>query len=173
MGWDRCRVLILERQAGGFLSAHRGHPGRLGNGRHGAGDGLREHGRRLGHRRRLYPEPRHRRQRLLRRVAGQRPGRGRGGRHPHPEPAQRGHQERAQRGPAVAAVGDAGGRSRARVHPESLEQHYTDMQDIEFTIQEGRLWMLQTRVGQRTGVAALNMAMDMLPEGLITTRGRC
>jgi pyruvate,orthophosphate dikinase len=49
-----------------------------------------------------------------------------------------------------------------------LERHDADMQDIEFTIQEGRLWMLQTRVGQRTGVAALNMAMDMLLEGLIT-----
>ncbi len=50
---------------------------------------------------------------------------------------------------------------------DKLEQHYTDMQDIEFTIQEGRLWMLQTRVGKRTGTAALNMAMDMLQEGLI------
>jgi len=48
-----------------------------------------------------------------------------------------------------------------------LEDHYTDMQDIEFTIQDGRLWMLQTRVGKRTGTAALNMAMDMLSESLI------
>ncbi len=49
----------------------------------------------------------------------------------------------------------------------TLEHHYRDMQDIEFTIQEGRLWMLQTRTGKRTGTAALNMAMDMLAEGLI------
>jgi len=49
----------------------------------------------------------------------------------------------------------------------TLEKHYRDMQDIEFTIQEGRLWMLQTRTGKRTGTAALNMAMDMLSEGLI------
>ncbi len=49
----------------------------------------------------------------------------------------------------------------------TLERHYRDMQDIEFTIQEGRLWMLQTRTGKRTGTAALNMAMDMLAEGLI------
>jgi len=48
-----------------------------------------------------------------------------------------------------------------------LETHYSDMQDIEFTIQNGKLWMLQTRVGKRTGTAALNMAMDMLSEGLI------
>ncbi len=50
---------------------------------------------------------------------------------------------------------------------KNLEAHFRDMQDIEFTIQDGRLWMLQCRVGKRTGVAALNMAMDMLLEGLI------
>jgi pyruvate,orthophosphate dikinase len=48
-----------------------------------------------------------------------------------------------------------------------LEKHFTDMLDIEFTIQEGKLWMLQCRVGKRTGTAALNMAMDMLAEKLI------
>ena len=50
---------------------------------------------------------------------------------------------------------------------DNLELHFHDMQDIEFTIQEGRLWMLQTRTGKRTGTAALNMAMDMIAEGLI------
>ncbi|OFY43945.1 MAG: pyruvate, phosphate dikinase [Bacteroidetes bacterium GWF2_40_14] len=50
---------------------------------------------------------------------------------------------------------------------KSLEKHFHDMQDIEFTIQDGKLWMLQCRVGKRTGMAALNMAMDMLSEGLI------
>ncbi|HPD96614.1 MAG TPA: pyruvate, phosphate dikinase, partial [Tenuifilaceae bacterium] len=49
----------------------------------------------------------------------------------------------------------------------TLEKAFTDMQDIEFTIQEGKLFMLQCRVGKRTGTAALNMAMDMLHEGLI------
>ncbi|MBQ0123971.1 MAG: pyruvate, phosphate dikinase [Bacteroidales bacterium] len=48
-----------------------------------------------------------------------------------------------------------------------LEQHFNDMQDIEFTIQESKLWMLQCRIGKRTGLAALNMAMDMLEEGMI------
>lgn len=48
-----------------------------------------------------------------------------------------------------------------------LEKHFKDMQDIEFTIQDGKLWMLQCRVGKRTGLAALTMAMDMLKEGLI------
>ncbi len=51
---------------------------------------------------------------------------------------------------------------------KKLEKHYKDMQDIEFTIQEGKLYMLQCRVGKRTGTAALNMAMDMLKERLIT-----
>ena len=48
-----------------------------------------------------------------------------------------------------------------------LENHYKDMLDIEFTIQEGTLYMLQCRVGKRTGVAALNMALDMLRENRI------
>lgn len=52
----------------------------------------------------------------------------------------------------------------------TLEKHYKDMQDLEFTIQENTLYMLQTRVGKRTGMAALNMAMDMLSEGLIDER---
>ncbi|MFA6101358.1 MAG: pyruvate, phosphate dikinase [Victivallaceae bacterium] len=50
----------------------------------------------------------------------------------------------------------------------TLENHYKDMLDIEFTIQEGVLYMLQCRVGKRTGTAALNMAMDMLKEKMIT-----
>jgi pyruvate,orthophosphate dikinase len=48
-----------------------------------------------------------------------------------------------------------------------LEQHYRDMCDTEFTIEQGKLWMLQTRVGKRTGRAALKMAVDMVGEGLI------
>ena len=50
---------------------------------------------------------------------------------------------------------------------DKLEAHYHDMQDIEFTIQDKNLYMLQCRSGKRTGVAALNMAMDMIAEGLI------
>ena len=50
---------------------------------------------------------------------------------------------------------------------ELLEQHYRDMQDIEFTVERGQLWMLQTRSGKRTAKAALKMAVDMTGEGLI------
>jgi pyruvate,orthophosphate dikinase len=49
-----------------------------------------------------------------------------------------------------------------------LEQHYRDMQDFEFTIQEGKLYMLQTRNGKRTGIAAVRVALQMVDEGLIT-----
>ncbi|NOX17576.1 MAG: pyruvate, phosphate dikinase [Chlorobi bacterium] len=48
-----------------------------------------------------------------------------------------------------------------------LEKHYTDMQDLEFTIQNGKLWLLQTRSGKRTGAAMVKIAMDMLKEKLI------
>ncbi len=50
----------------------------------------------------------------------------------------------------------------------SLEAHYRDMQDIEFTVQEGKLWMLQTRSGKRTARAALRIAVSMVEEGLIS-----
>ncbi len=49
-----------------------------------------------------------------------------------------------------------------------MEKHYRDMQDFEFTIQEGKLWMLQTRNGKRTGLAAVRVAMQMVDEGLFT-----
>jgi pyruvate, orthophosphate dikinase len=51
---------------------------------------------------------------------------------------------------------------------DRLEKHYRDMQDLEFTIEQGRLWMLQTRSGKRTAKAALKIAVDMANEGLIT-----
>ncbi len=50
----------------------------------------------------------------------------------------------------------------------TLEDHYRDMCDIEFTIEQGKLWMLQTRVGKRTAAAALRIAIEMVEEGLIT-----
>ncbi|MGA7268898.1 MAG: pyruvate, phosphate dikinase [Aestuariivirga sp.] len=55
-----------------------------------------------------------------------------------------------------------------RTHFDRLEQHYRDMQDMEFTIQDGKLWMLQTRIGKRTAKAALKIAVDMAEEGLIS-----
>ncbi len=51
----------------------------------------------------------------------------------------------------------------------TLERHFRDMQDIEFTIQQGRLWVLQTRNGQRGGLAMVKIAVDMVDEGLLTS----
>ncbi len=51
-----------------------------------------------------------------------------------------------------------------------LEKHYTDMQDLEFTVQDGKLWLLQTRSGKRTGAAMVKIAMDMMDEGLINKK---
>ncbi len=51
---------------------------------------------------------------------------------------------------------------------DRLEHHYRDMQDVEFTIERGKLWMLQTRTGKRTAQAAVKIAVDMVNEGLIT-----
>ncbi len=53
---------------------------------------------------------------------------------------------------------------------QKLERHYKDMQDIEFTIQNGKVWMLQTRSGKRTGTAAVRIAVDMVREGLLTEK---
>ncbi len=50
---------------------------------------------------------------------------------------------------------------------QKLENHYADMQDLEFTIQDGKLWLLQTRSGKRTGAAMVKISMDMLDEGMI------
>jgi len=53
---------------------------------------------------------------------------------------------------------------------ERLEKHYRDMQDLEFTIERGKLWMLQTRSGKRTAAAAVKLAVDMVREGIIDER---
>ena len=55
-----------------------------------------------------------------------------------------------------------------KAYAEKLEAHYRDMQDMEFTVERGKLWMLQTRDGKRTAPAALKIAVDMANEGLIT-----
>ena len=110
-----------------------------------------------GDRRLLHARPVDGRAGALRRVPRERAGRGRRRRHPH----------------AGAARGDAG-----RACPEAyeqlletmrrLEEHYRDMQDIEFTVEDGRLYLLQTRAAKRTAAAALKAAVDMVDEGLIS-----
>ncbi|WP_020676866.1 pyruvate, phosphate dikinase [Geopsychrobacter electrodiphilus] len=82
--------------------------------------------------------------------------------------------------PINMAGGDGSLPSMEEVMPESyaqlmtiqqtLEKHYHDMQDIEFTIEKGRLFMLQTRTGKRTATAAIRVAVDMVREGLISQK---
>ena len=54
-----------------------------------------------------------------------------------------------------------------------LENYYKDMQDMEFTIEDGKLFMLQTRNGKRTAQAALQIACDLVDEGVIDEKDRC
>ena len=107
---------------------------------------------------------------LLRRVPGQCPGRGRGRRHPHPAGHHRGRAHRVRlRQAGFDGSRDARGVQGARrASTTLLEKHYRDMQDIEFTVERGKLWMLQTRSGKRTAKAALRIAVELANEGLIS-----
>ena len=108
VGRDRRGVLILDEPARDHLSPSACDPGKLGHRRQRAGDGVRQHGRHLGHRRRLHAQSLDRREASLRRVPDQCAGRGRRRRHPH---AAGNHGSRAQGGglrQAVDGKGDAG-----------------------------------------------------------------
>jgi pyruvate,orthophosphate dikinase len=119
-----------------------------------------------GHRRGLHPGPGHGRKLFLRRIPYQRPGRGRGGGHPHPAA----HQPGQAGAPGHATLED----EMPKIYKQlvgirnKLEKHYKDMEDIEFTIQQGKLWMLQTRTGKRTAPAAIKIAVDLVKEKLIS-----
>jgi len=77
-----------------------------------------------------------------------------------------GEKERAEKYPSLEELMPQ--LYKELLHAETtLENHFKDMQDLEFTIQEGRLWMLQTRNGKRTGAAMVRIAMEMLKQGMI------
>ncbi len=132
-------------------------------------DGVRQHGRHLGDRRRLHPQPLDRRERALRRVPDQCPGRGRRRRHPH---AAEHHGARAHRGwvgQAVDGDGAAEGLRRVPAHDGLL---------LEATTATCRTWSSPSRranstccrpaAGKRTAKAAIRVAVDMANDGLIT-----
>jgi pyruvate,orthophosphate dikinase len=166
-------VRKLEQRPRLRLPRTQRHSAELGHGRQRAGHGVWQPGRQQRHRRGLLARCRHRRRPVQRRVPGQRAGRGRGGRHPHAAAgvagglaplgrAGAGQRRRARREIPVAGRADAR-HLPAVLHAETtLENHFKDMQDLEFTIQEGKLWMLQTRNGKRTGAAMVRIAMEML-----------
>ena len=101
-------------------------------------------------------DPASRRPGRLRRLPAERPGRGR----------RRGHPQHASRWPTSSAI-DKTSYDELLAIMDTLEKHYRDMCDIEFTIERGKLWMLQTRVGKRTPEAAFRIACHMTDEGLI------
>ena len=157
MGRHRGRVRLLDERPRRRLSPAVRLPARLGHRRQHLLDGLRQHGRRL-------PAP------------------------ASPSPATRPPARRsstANTSSTPRAKTSSPASARPRRSPSSqkdmpdvykqlddirdtLEKHYRDVQDIEFTVQKGKLWMLQTRNGKRTGFAAVRFAVDMVEEGLIT-----
>ena len=127
VGRDRRGVRLVDEPARHHLSPPARHSGKLGHRGQRAGHGVRQYGRDLGDRRRLHAQSLDRREKALRRVPDQRPGRGRGRRHPH---AAGDHRSRAQGGrlrQAVDGGGAAGGLRRAQAHPrrarEALSRH--------------------------------------------------
>ena len=109
-----------------------------------------------------------RREEALRRIPDQRAGRRRRRRHPHAAGDHRSRAPGSRLRQAVDGKRDAGGVRRAHAHLRRARAHYRDMQDLEFTVEQGKLWMLQTRGGKRTAKAALRIAVDLASEGLIT-----
>ena len=136
------------------------HPGRPRHGGQRRADGVRQQGRPLGHRRRVHARPVDRRDGPVRRVPRERAGRGRRRRHSH----------------AAADRGDAPDRCPKAFDQfvetmQRLEEHYRDMQDIEFTVEDEQLYLLQTRAAKRTAAAALKAAVAMVERGADLARG--
>ena len=134
-------VPVLEQRPGEILPEDERDSGRYRDGGERPGDGVRKHGRRLRHRRRLYAKPRHGRQGVLRRVSRQRAGRGRHRRHTHPAPDPR-YEGGLPEGlrPVDADYSEAGealqGRAGFRVHHR--EQHLVHAPDAEWETDRGR-----------------------------------
>ena len=119
----------------------------------------------FGHGRRLHAEPLDRGERLLRRISPERPGRGRGGGDEDASAHQQGAEDGSFR--PFPRRRDARSYKQLLEIRATLERHFKDMQDVEFTIQRRKLWMLQTRTGKRTSFAEFKIAVDMVNEGLI------
>ena len=115
-------VRLLDEPARHHLSPPQRHPRRMGHRRQCAGDGVRQHGRHLGDRRRLHPQSVDRRQRALRRVPRQRPGRGRGRRHSDAAEHHRSRPQGLGLGQTFARSADAGGVQAVRRHDEAARK---------------------------------------------------
>ncbi len=85
------------------------------------------------------------------------------------EITERARQESGSDKPSMEAAMPAAFKELTRIYGV-LERHYRDMQDLEFTVEQGKLWMLQTRSGKRTAKAAIKIAVELANEGLITRK---
>ena len=156
----RRRLPVLAQPARRRLPPRQQHPRRPRHRRQHHADGLRQPRRHLGHRRLLHPQPVHRRARSCTAsscVNAQGEDVVAGIRTPRP----------------LAEMEDGaarGLRASSWTTMERLEQHYGDMQDIEFTVEQGTLYLLQTRTGKRTAQAAIKVASDLVAEGVIDRR---
>ena len=155
LGRHRSRVQELAHPARHRLPPRARHPRRPGDRREHRRDGVRQPGRGLRHRRGVHPRLPHRRARAERRLPHERSGRGRRVGRPHPRLDREDEARQVRQGVP-----------RPRAMAEKLERHFKDVQDIEFTFEHGRLYMLQTRRAQRTGLAAVRVAVEMVAEGL-------
>ena len=150
VGRHRRRVRLVDEPARHHLSPPARHSGKLGHRGQRAGHGVRQYGRDLGDRRRLHPQSLDRREEALRRISDQRAGRGRGRRHPHAAGDHRGGAQGSRLRQAVDGKALPHAFAELKRIQAALEKHYRDMQDLEFTVEQGKLWMLQTRNGKRT-----------------------
>ena len=151
---SRAVFALLERRTRPPLPGPRAHRRRPRHGGQRRPDGLRQPRRPLRQRRLLHPRPRDRSARRLRRLPARRPGRGRRQRRAQPD------------GPVGAAAARPGDPRRAVAAPaHALEQHYRDLCDVEFTVERGRLWILQTRLGKRSPAAAFRIAVELVDDG--------
>ena len=164
LGRHRRGLQLLEQRPRHRLPGAEQHPRLMGHGRQRAGHGLRQHGQGLGYGRGLHPEPGHRRQRLLRRVSPQRPGRGRGGGHQHPAA----HQQEAEGRCRRCQASKKRCRSRTPIssgYGASSRSTTATCRTSSSPSRQGKLWMLQTRTGKRTAFAAFKIAVDMVQGG--------
>ena len=145
--WDNPRAIVYRRMNDIPGTGDRGER---------AGDGVRKHGRHLRHGRGVYAEPVDGEKRHLRGIPDQRTGEDVVAGVRTPQPITKLEEDMPE---CYAEFMELA---------MKLEEHYRDMQDMEFTIQEGKLYFLQTRNGKRTAPAALRIACELVDEGKIT-----
>ena len=147
-------------------------PDELGHGGERAGDGIRQYGRQFRHRRRFYAQSLDRREELYGEFLINAQGEDvvAGIRTPQ-EISEASRKEAGSDKPSMEYTLPKAYAELERIY-NVLERHYRDMQDLEFTVEQGKLWMLQTRSGKRTAKAALGIAVELANEGLIS-KGRC